>query len=60
MRPLWSMQTFGTFMGRKLAYVGFPWTEDPDAPYVPAPGEWRKTSWPPREYVLRSHTWDKG
>jgi len=55
MRPLWSFQMFGTFMGRKLAYVSWPWVEDLDAPYVPAPGEWRKTSWPPREYVLRSH-----
>ena len=60
MRPLWSMQTFGTFMGRKLAYVSFPWVEDLDAPYVPAPEERRKTTWPPREYIKRSHAWDKG
>jgi hypothetical protein len=42
---------FGTHMGYKLAYVSFPWAGDPDAEYVPAPKEWRKTSWPPREYV---------
>jgi len=49
-RPTWSMQ-FGTHMGYKLAYVSFPWAGDPDAEYVPAPKEWRRTSWPPREYV---------
>ena len=42
----------GTFMGQKLAYISFPWIEDPNAPYVPAPGEWpRKRSWPAREYI---------
>ena len=51
LRPTWSMTCFGTDMGRKLAYVSFPWRGDLDAPYVVAPGEWRKTSWPPREYV---------
>ena len=50
-RPTWSMG-LGTFMGRRLAYISFPWIEDPNAPYVPAPGEWpRKRSWPAREYV---------
>ena len=49
--PTWTMQCMGSWMGQKLAYVGWPRPEDPTAPYVPAPGEWRKTSWPAREYV---------
>ena len=51
LRPCWSMG-MGSWMGQKLAYISFPWIEDPNAPYVPAPGEWpRKRSWPAREYV---------
>ena len=53
MRPTWTMQREGSFMGRKLAYVGWPWQEDPHAPYIPAPEPWpRKSSYPPREYVV--------
>ena len=59
-RPLWSMASFGTFMGRKLTYVSFPWAGDPEAPYVFAPGELRKKSWPGREYVSwRQHSFDE-
>jgi len=39
MRPTWSMG-LGTFMGRRLAYVSFPWVGDLDAPYVAAPERW--------------------
>ena len=52
-RPLRTALMFGTFMGRKLAYVSWPWTGEPDAPYVRAgPGWPRERGWPPREYVV--------
>ena len=34
--PNGPLQKGDTYMGRKLAYVSWPWQGDPEAPYVPA------------------------
>ena len=52
LRPNWTMQREGSWMGQRLAYVGWPLPEDPNAPYIPAHAPWpRKSSFPPREYA---------